>query len=224
MKVYHIGEDPPLFRIIPSLTSGSYALLGENARKLQDIGFLHLDIEDGNFLPGISFGVDAVRDVAPYTSAELDAHLMVTRPDAYIRGLADCGVRRIAVQVESCPYPSRQLNTLRRLGVKAGLALTYKTDVRILENYADLIDYVLLWTNESDCADLAFKPHSYERIRRAREMVGDGVEIWADGGVKKDILKAVRAAGVDAVIMGRAFFEAADPLAWHRELMDEAER
>lgn len=211
-----------MFRIIPSLTSGSYALLGENARRLQDIGYLHLDVEDGHFSPGISFGTDAIRDVAPYTSAELDAHLMVTQPDAYIHALADCGVGRIAVQAEACPYPSRQLNTLRKLGVKAGLALNYKTDVRILENYVDLLDYVLLWTNESDCSTLAFKPHSYERIRRARDIVGDAVEVWADGGVRKEIIRAVRAAGADVAIMGRAFFEAADPLAWHRELMREA--
>ena len=211
-----------MFRIIPSLTSGSYATLGENARRLQDIGHLHLDVEDGHFSPGISFGVDAIRDVAPCTTAELDAHLMVTQPDDYIQGLAACGVKRIAVQIEACPYPSRQLNTLRELGVKAGLAFNYKTDVRVLENYADLVDYVLLWTNESDCSTLAFKPHSLERIRRARDIVGGAAEVWADGGVKKELLKAVRAAGADVVVMGRAFFEAADPLEWHRELMREA--
>ncbi len=210
-----------MFTIIPSLTSGSYARLGENARRLQDIGYLHLDIEDGHFARGISFGVDAIRDVAPCTSAELDAHLMVTNPNEYIRPLADCGVRRIAVQVEACPYPSRQLNTMRKLGVKAGLALNYKTDVRVLENYADLLDYVILWTNESDCDALAFKPHSLDRLRRARDIVGADVGVWADGGVRKELLRAVRDAGADVVIMGRAFFEAEDPLEWHRELLRE---
>ncbi len=210
-----------MFKIIPSLTSGSYARLGENARRLQDIGFLHLDVEDGHFAPGISFGVDAIRDVAPCTSAELDAHLMVTNPDEYIRPLADCGVCRIAVQVEACSYPSRQLNTIRKLGIKAGLALNYKTDVRVLENYTDLLDYVLLWTNESDCDTLAFKPHSLDRLRRARDIVGADVEVWADGGVRKELLRAVRDAGADVAIMGRAFFEAADPLEWHRELIRE---
>lgn len=211
-----------MLKIIPSLSSGSYATLGKNARRLEPIGQLHLDIEDGNFSPGITFGVDAIRDVLPYTKAELDAHLMVTNPDDYFQDMVDCGVKRIAVQVEACPYPSRQLNTLRKMGVKAGLALRYKTDVQVLENYLDILDYVILWTNESDCSALAFKPHSLERIRRTKKIVGKGIEVWADGGVKKEILRPLREAGADVTIMGRAFFEAEDPLAWHRELMAEA--
>lgn len=213
-----------MLKIIPSLTSGSYACLGENARRLAPVGRLHLDIEDGTFSHGITLGTDAIRDVAPYTDAELDVHLMVNNPDDYFQDLLDCGVRRIAVQVEACNYPSRQLNSLRKMGVKAGLALRYKTDVSVLENYVDLLDYVLLWTNESDCDALAFKPHSLERIRRAKKIVGSDIEVWADGGVKKELLKAVKEAGADATIMGRAFFEAEDPVAWHRDLLVEANR
>ena len=70
------------FRILPALTSGNLAALGEEAVRLRPAGALHIDIEDGNFSPGITVGVDTIRCVRNYTDAEIDVHLMVTEPEA----------------------------------------------------------------------------------------------------------------------------------------------
>ena len=81
-----------MFLILPSLASSNLAALGEQAARVRSAGYLHLDIEDGNFSPGITFGPDTVKLLRDYTDAELDAHLMVTDPESYIEELRDYGV------------------------------------------------------------------------------------------------------------------------------------
>ena len=115
-----------MFLILPSLASSNLAALGEQAARVRSAGYLHLDIEDGNFSPGITFGPDTVKLLRDYTDAELDAHLMVTDPEPYIEELRDYGVCSIAVHLESSRYPSRALNKIRQAGMRPGLALNYK--------------------------------------------------------------------------------------------------
>ena len=105
-----------MFLILPSLASSNLAALGEQAARVRSAGYLHLDIEDGNFSPGITFGPDTVKLLRDYTDAELDAHLMVTDPESYIEELRDYGVRSIAVHLESSRYPSRAINKICQAG------------------------------------------------------------------------------------------------------------
>lgn len=207
-----------MFLILPSLASSNLAALGEQAARVRSAGYLHLDIEDGNFSPGITFGPDTVKLLRDYTDAELDAHLMVTDPEPYIEELRDYGVRSIAVHLESSRYPSRALNKIRQAGIRPGLALNYKTPVAEAVPYTDLAEYVLLLTNESDCAGIKFKPRSLERVKELRRLAPTGCEIWVDGGVTPENLPLLAAAGADRAVMGRAVFSAADPAARIREL------
>ena len=212
-----------MFSILPSLASANLAALGEAAAKVRSVGRLHLDIEDGNFSPGITFGPDTIRALRPYTDAELDVHLMVSNPEDYIQELSQCGVSAVAVHLESSRYPSRSLNRIRQAGMRPGLALNYKTPVSDAVPYLDLVEYVLLLTNESDCAGIRFKPHSLERVERLRRILPDSVELWVDGGVNAENLPLLAAKGADRAVMGRAVFGAEDPVRRVHELTAAAQ-
>ena len=200
-----------MFQVLPSLASSNLADLGRQAARVRPAGVLHLVIEDGNFSPGITFGPDTVRALSAFTDAEMDAHLMVTDPESYIAELAECGVRKIAVHLESTLYPSRALNLILQYGMIPGLALNYGTPVENVMPYLDLVRYVLLLTNESDRNGIRFKPYSITRIRRLRSLLPSSVELWTDGGITAEILPSVAAAGADCAVMGRAVFSADDP-------------
>ena len=81
------------FRILPSIASADQMRIAGEIQRLGDWPYLHLDIEDGNFVPNITFGMKTVRQIASYTEKELDAHLMVADPGAYLEELAGCGVK-----------------------------------------------------------------------------------------------------------------------------------
>ena len=195
-----------MFIILPSLASGRLTALADEAVSVKDAGYLHLDIEDGNFSPGITFGPDTIRELADHTDAEMDAHLMVNEPERYIEELSDCGVRSVAFHIESTPYPSRCLNEIHRFGMRAGMA-----------------DYVLLLTNESDLRGIRFKPYSLVRIEQLRQLLPSQVELWVDGGINEELLPAVAARGADRAVVGRTIFRAEDPMKKIAELLRSAE-
>ena len=94
--------------------SGDLLNLGAQLDALRGLENLHLDIDDGNFVRGISFGMDIVRAVAGRKDIPLDAHLEVLNPCDYVEALCACGVKRICAHVEALPYPSSFLSAARK--------------------------------------------------------------------------------------------------------------
>jgi ribulose-phosphate 3-epimerase len=206
-------------RIIPSIASANMLRIGDEIDRLGNIGCLHLDIEDGNFCPSMTFGMDTVRAIAAYTSFELDVHLMVTNPLDYVENLIQCGVKTICAQMEALPYPAKFLGKVQSLGGKAGLALNLKTSVEELEPFISQLDYVLLLTNEPDFAGLKFREYCYSKIEKARRLLPERISLWVDGGVTIDLLPRLIQRGVDTVIMGRAIFNAENPQAEYQRMI-----
>ena len=201
-----------MFIILPSLASGRLTALADEAASVKDAGYLHLDIEDGNFSPGITFGPDTIRELADRHDGKY-----------FSQQLSDCGVRSVAFHIESTPYPSRCLNEIHRFGMRAGMALNYKTPVTAVLPYLDLAEYVLLLTNESDLRGIRFKPYSLVRIEQLRQLLPSHVELWVDGGINEELLPAVAARGADRAVIGRTVFRAEDPMKKIAELLRSAE-
>ncbi|MDL2249237.1 ribulose-phosphate 3-epimerase [Lachnospiraceae bacterium PF1-21] len=200
-------------KIIPSIISGNLLAIGEEMERTKAIGAMHIDVEDGNFSTGITVGLDMVAAIAAKTHASMDVHLVVTNPADYIEVLCDLGVTGIGVHIEGAVFPSKLLGMIKNRGVRAGLAVTLKTPIEMVLPFVDMLDYVLILTNEQDHQGLKFREWSYEKIEKARKLLPKDIEVWADGGIKEDILPKVARAGADHVIIGRALMSAKDPYA-----------
>lgn len=227
-----------MITIIPSIASADQLRIGEEIKKAEAAGRLHLDIEDGNFSPGITFGLDLIEQIAAVTDMEMDAHLMVTNPLFYIDPLMDLGVRSIAFHLESTMYPHECFTAIHDRGGLAGLALNYKTNVREVEPYLDTADYILLQTGEAGDPDLSFRDYTWKKLSILREMIdsapreaasgssvplseaietGDIPErrrigLWVDGAVRPGMFERLTASGVTHAVVGRAYFKG-DPAA-----------
>ena len=208
-----------MFTISPSLYSADLLDIRNVLNNLQGFEHLHLDIDDGNFVRGISFGMDVVEPVAKATDIPLDAHLEVLNPMDYVVPLCEAGVEQIVAHVEALPYPSLFLSTVRQYGKKAGLALNIKTPVSYLEPYIDQLDCIIIVSVEADVEGLPFRPGVLKKIRDARALLPEHVTIWVDGGVNESNLKSVIDAGADAIVQGRAVFKAPDPNEAYRRLL-----
>ena len=208
-----------MFTISPSLYSADLLNLRGVLAGLQGFEHLHLDIDDGNFVRGISFGMDIVEPVARATNIPLDAHLEVLNPMDYVQPLCDAGVQQIVAHVEALPYPSLFLSAVHKNGKKAGLALNIKTPVSVLEPYIDQLDCIIIVSVEADMDGLPFRSGVLKKIRDARAMLPKDITIWVDGGVNEGNLKEVIDAGADAIVQGRAVFKAEDPNEAYRRLL-----
>lgn len=208
----------PGIRIIPSIASADQLHIAEEIDRVRGWKWLHIDIEDGNFVPNITFGEKTIRGIARYAPQELDVHILANDPAQYLPLLKDCGVKMAAAHIEALPYPLDFLNRVREMGMKAGLALNFATPAEAVSVFSSRLDYVIVMTAEPDGEGQRFYPPVLRKIKRLREILSPETGIWADGGVNRSNMDLVLEAGADTLIMGRCVFGSGDPLQTLREL------
>ncbi|MDR1794020.1 MAG: ribulose-phosphate 3-epimerase [Erysipelotrichaceae bacterium] len=203
--------------ILPSLAAANPLCYQSEIEKIKPYGVLHIDIEDGVFVPNITFGLKTIQKVIN-TFPELlyDVHLMVDRPSEYIDPLADMGVRAISFHLENVMYPRRILAQMKKHQLICGMAINPKTEVESLYYCLPELDYVLLMSCEPDLWGEAFLPNVLGKVKKLRQ-VNPSLLVIVDGGIKAELLKLLEEVGVDMVIMGRAVFQAKEPLSLLRE-------
>lgn len=198
-------------KIIPSLASADQYNLEKEISKLKTYPLLHLDIEDGNFIPNITFGLKTVKAVAENTDKILDVHLMVTNPELYIDSLLELGVKGIAIHAEASLYPGEYLEKIRKGGAASGLAVNFKAGPDEILPYKDKLDYVLVMTSEPDGRGQEFNPYTLKKINELRVALPPNIDIMADGGINASNMKEVIKAGANILVMGREVWSAPDP-------------
>lgn len=208
-----------MFTISPSLYSADLLNLRAVVQQLEGFEHLHLDVDDGNFVRGISFGMRIIDKIAECTDIPLDAHLEVSNPMDYVKPLCEAGVEMICAHVEVLDFPSLFLSSVHQYGKKAGLALNIKTPVSFIEPYVDQMEQLIIVSCEADVDGLPFRKGVLKKIREARQIFGDGTKIWVDGGVNENNLKSMIEAGVDGAVVGRAVFGKLNPSEAYADLL-----
>lgn len=199
-----------MIKILPSLASANQLYLKKELEKVDPEGCIHIDIEDGNFVPNITFGMKTIKSVcAEFPAMKYDAHLMVTEPEGYIEPLSELGFSAIAFHWEAAPYPMRMICKIHNAGMKAGIALNPRTYVEEIEDYLEHVDYILLMASEPDDSGEKFQKNILKKVKYLKTCKED-LEIIVDGGVNAGNINSVVDAGTDGVVLGRAFFQGND--------------
>lgn len=214
-------------RLAPSILAADLADLA-GALAVCEAGraeLVHVDVMDGHFVPNLSFGIPVLQALSRRTRLPLDVHLMVSNPDRLLDDYLAAGAARVAVHQEAAVHLDRLLAHIRRKGAKAGVALNPATPVEVLVDALPSLDFVLLMSVNPGFAGQAFLPRALDKARRLRELIAAGgldVEIEIDGGIDRDNIARVVAAGVDTCVVGSGIFAAPDPVARMSELRDRA--
>jgi len=202
--------------VSPSLLAADFGNLEKDVRMVNrsQADWLHLDIMDGIFVPNISFGFPVVESVKKYAEKPLDVHLMIVDPDRYITRFKDAGASILTVQYEACTHLQRTVTEIRRLGMKAGVALNPHTPVSLLINTLPFIDMVLIMTVNPGYGGQTFIMESYKKIEELRMMIVNGgynTLIEVDGGIGTNNASKLIESGVNVLVAGNSVFSSPDP-------------
>jgi ribulose-phosphate 3-epimerase len=210
--------------VAPSILSADFTQLVAQVHEVMNAGarVIHCDVMDGHFVPPITFGpmvVAALRDALP-DDAYLDVHLMIERPERQVEEFAKAGADGITIHAEATPHIHYTLSAIREAGCKAGLVVCPGTPP---DYYAEVdVDLALIMTVNPGWGGQTFIRSQLDKIRRVREILGDGVPIEVDGGVNAETAAECAEAGATWFVAGSAIFGSEDPAATFREIAKAA--
>jgi len=205
-------------KLAPSILSANFSRLGEQVAEVTKAGadYIHIDVMDGCFVPNITIGAPVVAAIRPWTNLPLDVHLMIEAPEHHIKQFADTGADIITVHVEVCPHLHRVVQSIKELGVKAGVALNPGTPLDMVKEVISSLDLVLVMTVNPGFGGQTFIEDMLDKIARLRaelDRKGLATELEVDGGINAEIAPRVVTAGANVLVAGAAVFNSGQSVA-----------
>ena len=204
--------------IAPSILFANFLKLEEDCNMLNksEAEWFHIDVMDGRFVPNISFGPMIVEFIRKTTTKVCDVHLMIVEPEKFAEQFKNAGADNLSVHIETCTHLHRNIQQIKSLGMKAGVAINPHTSVSELNDVLHEIDLVCMMSVNPGFGGQKFIQHTLEKIKQLRKMIEEkklNVKIEIDGGVTIDNASEIINAGADVLVAGNAVFKSADPKA-----------
>ena len=176
--------------------------------------WFHLDVMDGVFVPNITFGSPVLEIFKKFSKKPLDIHLMIVEPENFINKFSNYKPQTLTIHIEATKNLKSSLNKIKKLNIKAGLAINPDTPVLDLEPYLDEIDMVCLMGVFPGFSGQKFIKSTTQRLKELRKLIDKNKSntlIQIDGGVDLSNIKELASAGADILVSGSCIFSSENP-------------
>lgn len=200
-----------MVRLSPSILSANFANLQGDLDKTKGCGLkmIHIDVMDGIFVPNISFAFKVIADIRDKNDYFFDTHLMIEEPIRYIDAFKKAGCDRITVHYEACKDLRATLKAIRDAGMEVGLTAKPETDPKLLLEYFDQIDLILVMSVRPGFGGQKFMEETKDTMALYRKYIDENefnIKIQVDGGIKTTNIRQVLDLGVDEIVAGSDVF------------------
>ena len=203
--------------IAPSLLTANFLKLEQDCEMLNSSAaeWFHLDVMDGRFVPNISFGLPLISAIRKSTQKVCDVHLMIEEPEKYAQAFKDAGADVLTVHVEACRHLHRNIQQIKSLGMKAGVALNPHTPVSSIEEIIADVDLVCVMSVNPGFGGQKFIPATLLKIKQLKQLIKEkqsSALIEVDGGVTLENAASIIQAGADVLVAGNTVFASTSPI------------
>ncbi len=207
--------------VAPSMLSADFLHLEKDVEMVNRCADLfHLDVMDGVLVPNISFGFPVIEAIARKASKPLDVHLMIVHPEKYFERFASAGASMMSFHLEAARRDgldaASMLDSIRGLGVKAGLAINPDMPVSEVYPFISHSDFILVMSVFAGFGGQKFIPDTFGRIAELKHEISrqnSNCTIEVDGGVSPENSAELSNAGAEILVAGSSVFKSPDPAA-----------
>ena len=139
---------------------------------------------------------------------------MIEEPANYAEGFQKAGAEYLSVHIEACPHLHRNIQQIKGLGMKAGVAINPHTNVHQMFDVLADIDLVCLMSVNPGFGGQKFIQNTLNKVKQLkakREKMGASFLIEIDGGVTLDNAAEIIEAGADVLVAGSTVFKSDNP-------------
>lgn len=204
-----------MLKCATSLWSADLSNLAAEMKRVEPFSErFHLDVADGHYVKNLLFFPDLVKQLRTHTRLPFEVHLMVTDPLAWIEPFVAAGADGIIFCFDAAKHPDDVLQAIKTHGKYAGVSLLIHEPLHLLERYWNDLDILCVVGTAMGIKGASMDASVPDKIRRAREIItqrGLKTEIEADGGIRRETVPLLSAAGADYIVPGSLMFKEDPP-------------
>lgn len=177
----------------------------ETIKKIEttDADYIHVDLMDGKFVKNKSYTVSELKNLVGNTTKKLDIHLMTKNPLKYVDELATLNIEYLTFHYEAVENAYETINHIKDFGLKCGMAIKPKTNIKKIKDLLPLLDLILVMSVEPGKGGQEFMMNQLLKIEELKNLKKDyNYVIAVDGGVNEENIDAIKNAGADLIISG----------------------
>jgi len=134
---------------------------------------------------------------------------MILEPEKYAEEFKDAGADGLTVHLEACKNLHRNIQQIKSLGMKAGVAINPHSPVFLLNDIIADIDLVNIMSVNPGFGGQSFIPYTLKKIKELKTLIkesGSSAKIEIDGGVSLRNAAEIIRAGADVLVCRKCSF------------------
>jgi ribulose-phosphate 3-epimerase len=169
----------------------------------------HIDVADGHYVQSLLFFPDLVKALRKHTSKPFEVHLMTTNPLVWIEPFVEAGADGVIFCRDTLREPTAAIAAVKKVRKFIGISLLVTEPVGLLDPFWSMIDQVTIVGTPMGTKGTSIDASIFDKIREARariETSGAHIEIQVDGGIRRNTVPQIQAAGADWIVPGSLMF------------------
>ena len=181
-----------------------------------ETNYFHIDLMDGRFVKqeNLKQMKEYATTIKHISNLPLDVHFMVENIKDIIDDYIELQPNIMTFHIEASKENTTNIiSYVKEQGIKVGLAISPKTQIKEIEEYLPYIHLVLVMTVEPGLGGQKLLPETIKKIEEInyyREKNNIDFEIEVDGGINAETASLVKNAGADILVAGSAILQSKD--------------